>query len=107
MKRTVLLLSIFLLVTLISGWVNLAEAQQAGKVYRIGYLGARSPLPTTEIAFRQGLHELGYVEGQNYVIEYRSAKGNRKRLPDLAAELVRLKVDVIVTGPVGPSQPIR
>ncbi len=75
-----------------------AEAQQSGKVYRIGYLGGRSALPTTEVAFREGLRELGYVEGQNYVIEYRSAESKRERLPDLAAELVRLKVDVIVTG---------
>ena len=49
------------------------EAQQAGKVYRIGYLGSRSALPTIEIAFRQGLRELGYIEGQNVVIEYRYA----------------------------------
>ncbi len=65
MKRTVLLLSIFLLVTLISGWVNLADAQQAGKVYRIGYLRVGKGSPTAapdNIAFRQGLRELGYVE---------------------------------------------
>ncbi len=72
-----------------------AEAQQAGKVYRIGYLGSRSALPTTEIAFREGLRELGYVEGQNVVIEERSAKGKREWLPELAAELVRLNLDVI------------
>ncbi len=79
-----------------------AEAQQAGKVYRIGYLRVGSgPLTTNHlyIGLRQGLRELGYVEGQNYVIEYRSAERKRKRLPDLAAELVRLKVDVIVTSP--------
>ena len=80
-----------------------AEAQQAGKVYRIGYLGGRSALPTTEVAFREGLRELGYVEGQNLVIEYRSAEGKRKRLPDLFAELVRLKVDVIVPSPAPPA----
>ncbi len=76
------------------------EAQQAGKVYRIGWLRFRSSPPTgpNHVAFRQGLRELGYVEGQNYVIEYRSAEGKSERLPDLAAELVRLKVDVIVTG---------
>jgi putative ABC transport system substrate-binding protein len=49
-------------------------------------------------AFRQGLRELGYVEGQNLVIEYRYAEGSQERLPNLAAELVRLKVDVIVAG---------
>ncbi len=53
------------------------EAQQAGKVYRIGYLGSRSPLPTTEIAFWQGLHELGYVEGQNL----RWASGSPQAVP--------------------------
>ena len=74
-----------------------AEAQQAGKVYRIGFLSARSrsdSLPLLE-AFLQGLRELGWVEGKNIVIEYRWADGRSERLPDLAAELVRLKVDVI------------
>ena len=99
MKRTMLLLSISILATLISGWVNLAEAQKAGKVYRIGWLRFRSAPPTTprHIAFRQKLHQLGYVEGQNLVIEWRSAKGEYERYPVLAAELIRLKVDVIVT----------
>jgi len=74
-----------------------ARAQQAGKVYRIGYLSL-SPGPGygTE-AFRQGLRELGYVEGRNLIIEYRWAAGKKERLPDLVAELVRLKVEVIVT----------
>ena len=78
-----------------------AEAQQPGKVYRIGYLGIVSPsdpngLPRAK-AFRQGLRDLGYVEGNNIVIEYRWAEGKYERLPDLAAELVRLNVDVILT----------
>jgi putative tryptophan/tyrosine transport system substrate-binding protein len=74
-----------------------AEAQQAGKVYRIGYLSASSGAsnPRNLEAFRQGLRELGWVEGQNIVIEYRWAEGRFDRLPDLAADLVRLKVDVI------------
>jgi putative tryptophan/tyrosine transport system substrate-binding protein len=75
------------------------EAQQAGKVYRIGVLeivGAASNAANLS-AFRQGLAELGYVEGQNVVIEYRSADGRPERFSDLATELVRLKVDVIVT----------
>ncbi len=75
------------------------EAQQAGKVYRIGWLRFRCGSLTTYsryIAFRKGLHKLGYVEGQNYVIEYRCAERKPERRPELAAELVRLKVDVIV-----------
>jgi putative ABC transport system substrate-binding protein len=72
------------------------HAQPAGKVWRIGYLGLAGSEEIPE-AFRQGLRELGYVEGQNIVIEYRSADGKFERLPDLAAELVRLPVDVMVT----------
>jgi putative ABC transport system substrate-binding protein len=77
-----------------------AEAQQAKKVPRIGFLSATSPssISARLEAFRQGLGELGYVEGKNIVIEYRYAEGNLDRLPALAAELVRLNVDVIVTG---------
>ena len=76
-----------------------AEAQQAGKVHRIGMLETTSmALNAANIeAFRQGLRELGYVEGRNYIIEYRSADGRSERFPDLAAELVRQKVDVILT----------
>src|SRR5712691_5386197 len=76
-----------------------AEAQQTGKVYRIGVLETSSPaLNTANLdAFRQGLRELGYVEGENFVIEYRSADGRPERFPGLATELVRLKVDLIVT----------
>jgi putative ABC transport system substrate-binding protein len=75
------------------------EAQQPTKIPRIGYLGFGSPstIPTRIEAFRQGLRELGYVEDKNIFIEWRSAEGNADRLPSLAAELVRLKVDVIVT----------
>jgi ABC-type uncharacterized transport system substrate-binding protein len=75
------------------------EAQQPTKIPRIGYLGFGSPstIPTRIEAFRQGLRELGYVEGKNIFIEWRSAEGNADRLPSLAAELVRLKVDIIVT----------
>ena len=76
-----------------------AEAQQPVKVPRIGYLRPGSAAPARFEAFRQGLRELGYVEGKNIAIEYRYADGKTEaeRLPDLAAELVRLKVEVIVT----------
>jgi putative ABC transport system substrate-binding protein len=94
-------------ITLIGGaaaspvaWPLAARAQQqTGKVPRIGSLGLTSPSdrPPLLDAFRQGLRELGWVEGQNIVIDYRFAEGRLDRLPDLAAELVRLKVDVIVS----------
>jgi len=76
-----------------------AEAQQTGKVWRIGVLETTSvALNAANLeAFRQGLRELGYVERQNYAIEYRSADGRPERFPDLATELVRLKVDLILT----------
>ena len=75
------------------------EAQQAGKIPRIGFLSPTPPLPARMEAFRQGLRDLGYIEGKNIAIEYRNGdvKAEAERLPDLAAELVRLKVDVIVT----------
>src|SRR6266581_9240509 len=75
------------------------EAQQAAKIARIGFLSpgsASDPRMRLE-AFRQGLRDLGYVEGQNIAIESRWAEGKYDRLPGLAADLVRLKVDVIVT----------
>jgi putative tryptophan/tyrosine transport system substrate-binding protein len=77
-----------------------AEAQQPVKVARIGVLAPGSPTSSPQLreAFRQQLRELGYVEGQNIVIEYRWAEGRAERLPDLAAELVSLNVDVIVAG---------
>src|SRR5882724_9035526 len=94
--------SILLAVVLLALGV-IAEAQPPKKVPRIGYLGAASPSASSERieAFRQGLRELGYVEGKNIVIEYRYPEGKPDRLPALAAELVRLKVDVIITS--GPS----
>ena len=97
-----LLRSVVILVTLGILCVALAaEAQPAGKVHRIGRLSSGPPPPEFDHlleAFRQGLREFGYVEGQNLVIESRGAEGRAERLPDLAAELVRLKVDVIVAG---------
>ena len=74
-----------------------ADAQQTKKIPRVGVLGGQSPEVSPPIlALRQGLSELGYVEGQNIVIEWRWARGKSERHPELAAELVQLKVDVIV-----------
>ena len=74
-----------------------AEAQQAAKIARIGYLSLnRGAAPHLREAFLHGLRDLGYVEGRNVVIEYRDAEGKLERLPALAAELVALKVDVIL-----------
>ncbi len=95
--RTIALIGILVL-GLLAGPLP-AEAQKAGKVYRIGYLRYSCGSLTTNpryIAFRKGLRELGYVEGENFVIEYRCADRKRERRPKLAAELVRLNVDVIV-----------
>ena len=75
-----------------------AQAQQAAKIARIGYLATNTAAnPYLHEAFRQGLRDLGYVEGRDLVIEWRSAEGKLERIPALAAELVALKVDVIVT----------
>jgi putative tryptophan/tyrosine transport system substrate-binding protein len=96
----------WLLATFCLTTVSFAEARPSGKVYRIGYLSSASPSPINAPsidAFRQGLRELSYVEGQDIVIEYRYADGKTERLSDLAAELVRLKVDVIVTRPQPPT----
>ena len=83
-----------------------AEAQQPTKDPRIGYLtgASLSANSARHEAFRQGLRELGYVEGKNIVIDWRSAEGKPDRLPALAADLVRLKVDIIVTGGSSPTR---
>src|SRR5215469_11247921 len=75
-----------------------AEAQQTKKVFRLGYLSSAVTDSARVEAFRRGLRELGYVEGKNIAIEYRYAEGKPDRPAALAAELVRLKVDIIVTG---------
>jgi ABC-type uncharacterized transport system substrate-binding protein len=89
-------------VTLVALCVS-AEAQQPKRIPRIGFLSSLSPAAVSDRieAFLQGLRELGYVEGKSIVIEWRYAEGKTERLPELAADLVRLKVDVIVTG--GPA----
>ena len=95
-----------ILVAVIVLAVAVAEAQQPTNVYRIGLLSARSLSTdsTRAEAFRQGLRDLGYVEGKNIVIDYRYAEGKFERLPDLAAELVHLKVDVILALGVPPTR---
>ena len=93
----------FAVAALVLGLFSPAEAQQPKKVPRIGYLSATSPSvnPSRVEGFRQGLRELGYVEGKNIIIEWRYAEGKLDRVGGLAADLVRLKVDVIVTA--GPT----
>ncbi len=85
------------------------EAQPAGKVYRVGFLnpGTEASARSRTDAFRQRLRELGYVEGQNLVIEWRWAEGKYDRLPQLAADLVRLNVDVLATGTNAAAQAAR
>jgi putative ABC transport system substrate-binding protein len=87
---------VFFLLVLILAAVDPAEAQQPKKPPRIGLLGLAGGPARPEEIFLQGLRDLGYVEGQNIVIEYRWAAGKTDRLPALAEELVRLKVDLIV-----------
>jgi ABC-type uncharacterized transport system substrate-binding protein len=94
MRRTVFVVICLLLTVLLPA--VLPGAQQAKKIHRIGYLSLGLGIQPGEEAFQQGLRELGYVDGQNIVIEWRFAKGKADLLPELAAELVRLKVDVII-----------
>jgi putative ABC transport system substrate-binding protein len=90
-KITVLTLS-----ALVFALCSLAAAQQPAKVFRIGYLSLRNTIEPHEEAFLKGLRDLGYIDGQNIIIEWRFAKGKAERFGDFAAELVRLKVDVII-----------
>lgn len=86
---------------------HMAEAQLTGRIYRIGVLlySSRAFPATAKILrpFEQGLRELGYVEGRNLIIEWREAEGRKERLPALAADLVALKVDIIVAGATDPA----
>jgi ABC-type uncharacterized transport system substrate-binding protein len=77
---------------------SVTEAQPAGRVSRIGVIGESSPADPWVAAFRQGLRELGYAEGESILVEYRYLYGELERVPDIAAELIRLKVDVLVVG---------
>ena len=90
-------------------WPLAARAQMQRKMARIGYLGAgiRTASPNPRDAFLQGLRDLGYVEGQNFVLVDRYAEGQQERLPELAAELVRLEVDIIVAPTSGSAKAAR
>ncbi len=94
--------TIGLIVTLVLGLLAAplsTEAQQATRTPKVGFLSAFSSTDRDRVqAFRQGLRDLGYVEGQNVIVEYRYAEGERNRMAELAAELIRLKVDIIVSG---------
>ena len=96
-----------LLPTVLLLTVSLAQAQQPKKVPRIGYLSPFDPASdsTRVEAIRLALRELGYIEGQNIAIEYRYTEGNRDRYPELLAELVHLKVDIIVAAGGSPGTP--
>src|SRR6185436_19560516 len=89
---------LIMLATVMLALVNLSEAQQPKKVPRIGYLSPFDPVAesTRSEAIRLALREFGYIEGQNIAIEYRYSEGKVNRFPELAAELVRLKVDIIL-----------
>jgi ABC-type uncharacterized transport system substrate-binding protein len=103
MKRAVLL-SILVVVTQLAVGV-MAQAQQSGKIFRIGFLDPSTASGTAVMvdAFRQELSKHGWIEGKNITIDYRFAEQKSERLPELAAELVRLKVDLIVTTGDGPT----
>jgi len=88
---------VYALPALILAIIHFAEAQQPAKIAHIGYLSGRAAEERDE-AFRRGLRELGYVEGKNIVIDWRFAEGKADRLPELAAALIHLKLDLIVTG---------
>jgi putative ABC transport system substrate-binding protein len=101
----------WLLITVLPATAPLAEAQQQKNVPRIGFLSrdvhpadSRAPARGRLDAFRQGLRELGYVEGKDLIMEYRYAEGRVERLPALAEELVRLKVEIIVTDTAAPAR---
>ena len=91
-------ITLWLLATLFLANVSLADAQQTGKIFRIGFLDSSnaSGIAVLVEAFRQELSKLGWIEGKNITIEYRFAERKPERLPELAADLVRLKVDLIV-----------
>ena len=91
--------AVVFLVGLVFGFVYISEAQQPKKVPRIGYVSSGDPSTEPRLAaFRRGLRDLGYIEGKNILIEYRYAEGKPDEVPGLVAELVQLKVDMLVVG---------
>ena len=93
----------YALLTFILTTIHVAEAQQPTKIPRIGFLTTGGDENPSTLYFRQGLRELGYIEGKNVLVEYRYAEGGSQQLSEFAEELVRLKVDVIVTSATEPS----
>ena len=94
-------ITLWLLANLFLANISLADAQQTGKIFRIGFLDSSNASGMAELlgAFQQELNKLGWIEGKNITIEHRFAEGKPERLPELAADLVRLKVDLImITG---------
>src|SRR5262245_45785532 len=89
----------------------MAQQQPAGKAWRIGFILGASPPElfgqANMAGFIKGMRDLGYIEGRDYIVEWRTALGNYDRFAEIAAELVRLKVDVIVTGVTGAINPSR
>src|SRR5215470_11835974 len=102
MKRKITVLSLCAMLFVLCGSV---DAQQAGKIFRIGFLDPSNASSITGLleAFRQELRKLGWIEGKDFTIEYRFGENKPGRLPELAVELVRLKVDLIVTTGDGPT----
>lgn len=95
---------LFCLLTTVLLMIGLIEAQQPKKVYRVGYISPRNKIERNEDAFRKRMHELGYIEGQNVVLDWRFASGKTTLFPDLAAQLVRLKADAIVVQGVSATE---
>src|SRR5690349_22151894 len=87
--------------------ISLAEAPAAAKIYRLGYLGGATGMDDREMRLRRALRELGYTEGANLTIEWRFANGSESRLPQLAAELVRLNPELIVTHGTEPARALK
>ena len=98
---------VYALPAFILATIHLAEAQQAGKVYRVGYVTNAAGINEETEGIIQSLRDFGYIEGQNFLIEWRFSKGKLDLLPDLAAELVRLKPDCIIAQGVAPTLAVK